>query len=237
MFWTSHLSRTCQGGATRNLENIETKHVASCKGETPTPAHRENQRGKTSRCKTEDSQLAAAITDKLDAGNFLAAIWLLCSDNTLAPKNLETLEALKQKNPNAQEDRRQPSEPRGNLRFQALQISPEEIMKNLRTFPAGSSGGPDGITPQHLLDLLTGSPNGKLKTDLTDFIHVLLSGNLQPIRKCVFGSRLIALKKKCTNSHVVTARINELKPIQVEVGVSGSAESATDAVRRFVETL
>ena len=45
------------------------------------------------------------------------------------------------------------------------------------------------------------------------------------------------LAVKCANSHVITARGNELKPIQVGVGVSGGAEAAVHAIRRFVETL
>ena len=45
------------------------------------------------------------------------------------------------------------------------------------------------------------------------------------------------LAAKCANNHVITARSNELKLIQVGVGVSGGAEGAVRAVRRFVETL
>ena len=45
------------------------------------------------------------------------------------------------------------------------------------------------------------------------------------------------LAAKCANSHVIKARSNELKPIKVGVGVSGGAEAAVHAVRRFVETL
>ena len=36
-------------------------------------------------------------------------------------------------------------------------------MKALRTFPLGSSGGPDGITPQHVRDLLAGSTDDSLE--------------------------------------------------------------------------
>ena len=44
------------------------------------------------------------------------------------------------------------------------------------------------------------------------------------------------LAVKCANSHVITARNNKLKPIQVEVGVSGGAEAAVHSVRRLVES-
>ena len=130
------------------------------------------------------------------------------------------------------------------------------MIKNLRTFPAGSSGGPDGIIPQHLLDLLTSSDD-TLKTALTDFINVMLSGNLlQPIREVILEGHLIALKRndcgirpiaigytlrrlaaKCANSHAITARSKVLKPVKVGVSISGGAEAAVHAVRRFVETI
>ena len=187
IFGPAILAKPAKGGATRNLGNIVIKRLASWDSETLTPAHQDNQHGKTSHRKSEDSQLAATITNKPEARIVPAAIRLLCSDDTLAPATLETLEALKQKYPNTPENRRQPSEFRGNLRFQALQISPEDMIKNLKTFPAGSSGRPDGITPQQLLDLLTGPPDGTLKTVVTKFTNITLSGNLlQPIREDIF---------------------------------------------------
>ena len=45
------------------------------------------------------------------------------------------------------------------------------------------------------------------------------------------------LAAKCANSHVIKARSNELKPIQVGVGILGGAEAAVHAVGRFLETL
>ena len=44
-------------------------------------------------------------------------------------------------------------------------------MKALRTFPLGSSGGPDGITPQHIMDLLAGSTDDSLQQALVDFLN------------------------------------------------------------------
>ena len=57
------------------------------------------------------------------------------------------------------------------------------------------------------------------------------------IRPIWVGYTLRRLAAKCANSHVFTARSNELKPVQVGVGVSGGAEAAVHAVRRFVVTL
>ena len=61
---------------------------------------------------------------------------------------------LAEKASGAPTDRRPFCDPKGNLRFELLQDSADEVKKALQTFPLGSSGGPDGLTAQHLKDLL-----------------------------------------------------------------------------------
>ena len=53
-----------------------------------------------------------------------------------------------------------------------MQVYKEDVMKALRTFPLGSSGGPDGITPQHIMDLLAGSTDDSLQQALVDFLNL-----------------------------------------------------------------
>ena len=81
--------------------------------------------------------LAAAITIKVEAGNFRAAVRLLCSEDTVAPNNDDIFEALKAKHLKAPSDRRLAAELKGNMRFMPLQVSPEDVVRNLKTFPAG----------------------------------------------------------------------------------------------------
>ena len=107
--------------------------------------------------KSDDLKLAATVTSKIEVGNFRAAIRLICSEDKPAPSTADTYEALKKKHPPAPDDRREPCDPTGNSRFQALQVSLEDITKSLKTFPTGSSGGPDGITLRHILDMLAGT--------------------------------------------------------------------------------
>ena len=69
-----------------------------------------------------------------------------------------------------------------------MQVEADDVLKILKTFLAGSSGGPDGITPQHLLDLVAGAPDEKLLAAITKFTNLLLSGNLPiKIREIIFG--------------------------------------------------
>ena len=87
----------------------------------------------------------------------------------------------------------------GNIRFQPLQVFPDDVMQCLRTFPAGLSdgrGGPDGFTAQHFTDILNGAADDKLMTSLTDFVNLLIVGELPiEVRQILYGGRLIALKK------------------------------------------
>ena len=70
-------------------------------------------------------------------------------------------------------------------------------MKSLRTFPAGSADGPDRLTAAHLSDMLSSATDNKLKDSLTDFVNLLLKGDLSvPVREILYGGRLIALQKR-----------------------------------------
>ena len=124
-----------------------------------------------------------------------AAIRLLCSDDKPAPTTAKTLEELKKKHPDASSDRRIPWPYR---KHQIWFISgwSRRCTKDSENFNAGSSGRPDGLTLQHLLDMIAGAPDEKLLETLTAFTNVLLSGNLSTaIREIIFGGRLIALQK------------------------------------------
>ena len=138
--------------------------------------------------------------------------------------------------------------------------------KALRTFPLGSSGEPDGVTPQHLRDLLSDTNDDNLRTSITDFdlrtsiadfVNVLLAGNLPTeVNEIIYGGRLMALQKKgggirpiavgymwrrleakCANRHVMSRISTALQPTQVGVRVSGGAEVAIHATRRYVKQL
>ena len=134
-----------------------------------------------------------------------------------------------------------------------MQVSLDDVMKCLRTFPAGSSGGPDDLTAQHILN---GPADDKLRTALTDFANLLLVGDLPiEVRQILHGGRLIALQKKdggirliavgytlrcltakCANSFVINRRSKELQPTQFGVGVSGGAEAVVHATRRLMSS-
>ena len=78
---------------------------------------------------------------------------ILCSDDKLAVVNTTTLNELSGLHPCAPLDRR----PAPSIVVPPLQVFPMATKKAIYSFPNGSAGGPDGLRPQHLKDLLLGA--------------------------------------------------------------------------------
>ena len=203
------------------------------------------------------SSRASAVRAKMEDGNVSAAVRILCSEESLAESNLDTLNKLKEKHPAANSNGSSAPLP-SSVNTQALQVTENEVLKAVRSFPSGSAGGPDGIRPQHLVELVTckeSAPN--FLPALTSFVNLLLRGVCPPeIRPVLFGGNLIALGKKsggirpiavgytwrrlaakCANSYAVTSVSSYLSPIQLGAGIPGGCEAAVHATRRFVESM
>src|SRR6218665_1119000 len=79
----------------------------------------------------------------------------------------------------------------------SFQVTEREVFDAMRSFPAGSSGGPDGMRPQLLLDLLNNRESSETLLQALTGFNVLLRGECPPeIREIMFGGTLIALSKK-----------------------------------------
>lgn len=130
------------------------------------------------------------------------------------------------------------------------------MTSRVRTFPAGSSGGPDGLRPQHIYELCSCAEVGpELITAITGLVNCLLAGICpQELRNILFGGTLFALRKKggglrpivigyywrrlsskCANAFALTKISDYLSPRQVGVGVSGGCEAAVHTSRRFLK--
>ena len=137
------LAKPNRGGTSRNLANIVLKRLTTRADDESAKSIAEPHLMRSSHNpKSDDLKLAAAVTSKIEAGSFRAAIRLICSEDKTAPTTADTYEALKKKHPQTPDDRREPCDPTGNSRFQALQVSLEDATRSLKTFPAGSSEGP-----------------------------------------------------------------------------------------------
>jgi Reverse transcriptase (RNA-dependent DNA polymerase) len=201
------------------------------------------------------AQLAAAIMAKVEDGNIKAAIRILSSEEKPAADTDATFAKLQERHPAAPANRSQPPNPSN---MTAIQMNEAEVLKIIRSFPAGSSGGPDGVRPQHILDLVNCRECGTaLLTSITGFVNTLLEGKCHPdVAPILFGGNLIALEKKsggirpiaigytwrriaakCANAYATCVLASYLSPIQVGVGVSGGCEAAVHASRRFAENM
>ena len=133
----------------------------------------------------------------------------------------------------------------------------EDVARAIRSFPNGSAGGPDGLRPQHLKDLISPSANAggqSLLAALASFLELVLEGKTPPsIRPYFFGASLIALEKKdggvrpiaigCTLRHlaakVAGGKVMEdmgslLAPRQLGYGIRGGCEAAVHAARLYL---
>ena len=141
----------------------------------------------------------------------------------------------------------------------ALQVSEISVLKAVRSFPAGSAGGSDGIRPQHLLELVQSKKMGnRLLTSLTAFVNaLLLHGRChKDFAQILFGGRLLSMEKKtegirpivvgyvcrrltakCAIAHAIETLADYFNPLQVGVGVAGGCEAAVHVTRRFLSTM
>ena len=101
----------------------------------------------------DDGVLAAAVTSTIENGNIKAAVTILVSNEKPAADTLETLASLHDKH--AHSGVAYNHLPPDNVIYKALQVDEDDILRAIRSFPAGSSGGPDGLRPQHILELVT----------------------------------------------------------------------------------
>lgn len=239
-----------RGGKRHNLTSIIKKRISSFSvdvdvGEDELIGHVK---------KSRQVCFADAVAAKLEDGNIRAAVRLLCSDEKPAEFSLDSLAKLQAKHPAACPDRKPFCDPNTTS---SLSVDESDVLRAIRSFPAGSSGGLDGMRPQHLLDLVNcvESASGFISA-LTSFVNLLLGGKCHPeIIPIFFGGRLIALDKKnggirpiaiggtfrrltakCASAFAVSKLAPLLAPHQLGVGVPGGCEAAVHATRRFLSS-
>jgi hypothetical protein len=264
-FGSNVLTIPKRGGHKRSLVKVIQDRVSSwrsvssaCSSEETSPTQNSHPVRPTRQSKTQNDQyLAKAVSCKLEEGDIKGVVRLVCSEDKPAPNTAETLAALKKKHPPAAVYRR-PACNTNSPRFDPVQLyDVNTVHKVIRSFPAGSSGGPDGITPQHLKDLTSPDVTVDLTEVINDFVNLLLSGDLPTeVREIFFGGNLIAVEKKdggimpitigytwrrlaakCANLLVVGKMSQILSPLQLGVGVPGGAEAAIHAARRYVSQM
>ena len=101
--------------------------------------------------------LAKRVSVKLEEGDYRGAVRIACSEDTIADITDETISSLREKHPGPHPESHIPSPPQPEEFVPLPAITEEEVASAICSFPRGSAGGPDGIRPQHLLDLTSAS--------------------------------------------------------------------------------
>jgi len=95
--------------------------------------------------------MAARVSEMLEDGDVKGAVRLAASDETMAPYSQDTVDSLIHKHPR---DVHFPQYTASDD-VQPLQQQESDIADAIKSFPAGSAGGLDGLRPQHLKDMVS----------------------------------------------------------------------------------
>lgn len=142
--------------------------------------------------------LVTIIESKLADFDIKGAVNIISSNDTVAPKNEETYQQLLNKHPSPTQELSFPSAPVNSTN--AIQVDSVKVQNGIQSFLAGSSGGIDGLRPQHMKDLISyssGEAGQKCLTSITELCNLLLRGELnQETCPFFYGANLSALMKK-----------------------------------------
>ena len=195
------------------------------------------------------ASLANRVSAKLEEGDFKGAVRLVCSTEPVCRADETSLRLLQEKHPPSHPDSSFPS---SETPFDPPVMSSSSVIKAVFSFPAGSAGGPDGLRPQHLKDLVSYSlseGSTSLITSLRAFVNFVICGNV-PINACpfFFGATLTGLRKsdggvrhiavgcslrrlaaKCLCASVFDEMGSRLFPHQLQFGTPMGAEAVVHA--------
>lgn len=244
------LIQPSRGGRRHNLASVIKKRTVE-------PANLDHDMVTHTAVKKPDAAtlLANAVSAKIEDGNLRAAIRIMCSEDKPAPSSDNVYAQLLDKHPAPSSERSPMPDPQPTA---AVQMTEADVLRAVRSFPAGSAGGPDGVRPQHILEMVNCREIGpELHPALAGFVNCLLQGEIHPqVSPVLFGGNLIALEKKsggirpiavgytlrriaakCANSYATSQLTDYFNPIQMGVGVPGGCEAAVHATRRYIDAM
>ena len=149
---------TTQRGGKRHRSSLATKvnkalseYLSVGHQPQPTPSSKERKNAMN-----DLNKLAARVSAKIEEGDVRGAVRLAVSNDTLAPYGDATAAALRQLHPpRATPTASFPPSPSDGVgsSFAALTLTDSDIAAAIKSFPAGSAGGLDGMRPQPLKDM------------------------------------------------------------------------------------
>ena len=197
------------------------------------------------------------VSAKIAVADIQGAVRIISSKESILPQSAETVEKLKEKHPQAHPDSTKP--PDCIEEDNCFKTNKENLLKAIRSFKRGTSGGPDGLLPQHLIDM-TGEELGEPASKLADTLVTLLNTIIYPgkvppeVIETFYGANLIALGKEDGGVRPIAIGFTlrrlaaklimfahkdfskqEFQPNQLGVGTPKGAEAAVHALRSYLE--
>ena len=190
---------------------------------------------------------------RIDFGDVRGAARVLANDGTVVAPDDDVVEVLRAKHPAG------PDPPPSSRELPPpLRLTAEQVMEAVSRTPAGGAGGPDGLRPAHLKQMLgprAGAEREDLRSALVRFANACLAGEVPvEVRPLFFGAGLVAFRKKDGGlrpiavglvlrrlvARAACAAVREeavalLAPTQIGLGVRCGAEAAVHAARRFLD--
>ena len=193
-FASSFLFKPRRAGKRQNLSSIIKKRFGDARAPQPSANAEVNDYVHQHRV-TKARLLASLIASKMEDGDASSAIRLLHSEDKPVYDYDDIYQKLIDRHPQIPSSKIPFNDPRYT---NACQVSEKDIFLALRSFPAGPSGGPDGLRPKHLLDLSNCKATGQsLLTAISSLINLLLEGKCHPdVIPVLFGGNLTALVTK-----------------------------------------
>lgn len=192
------------------------------------------------------------VESKVAEGDIRGAMKILSSADSIATENDATFRILQSKHPIPFNTTTEPNPPSN---IETLTVTEEDVKKSIWTFNTGSASGIDGLSPQHLKDLLSmnsGDAANQLLVSITTLSNLMLSGNVCEnfvpfldgaslisfnkkdggIRPIAIGATIRRLVAKLCCTKIAPELVAQLKPKQK---IWCKSEGAVDAVRTFIQ--
>ena len=206
--------------------------------------------------KKSEPSIRDRIGAKMAAADISGAVKILASNDSVLQPSEEVAKKLREKHP----DRHFLTDMPERTETESVLVGREDVKRAIASFPNGSSGGPDGLLPQHLKDMTAftvGEPANKLLDDLVEFFNkIVLPGNVpEDVQTIFFGANLTALSKadngvrpiavgftlRRMSGKMLMCKVNGkcetlLQPNQLGVGTPKGAEAAVHAIRAYVKS-
>ena len=254
--FASCFAQPARAGKHHNLTNYVLKRLNRWEQGQSLPdddSIRSQRRQQKRSTESQGQEAARRASIKLSAGDVRAAVRALCSQEIHADTDQATHKLLLSKHPPAPLNRRLVSPPPDSV---PLIIGASEIRNAIKSFSPASSGGMDGLRPQHLLDMEMASQDSFIPA-LVDFTNLVLAGGVPAdVRPIFFGASLHALKKKeggirpiavgltlrrliskVANTWATSVCSSTLLPHQLGVGAKGGAEAIAHAARQMLSSM